>query len=56
MPRSEPPSKPPRTRHPLRVLFACLAGLAGGLALSRSLPLVGSTLLSTLVLAGGAEI
>ena len=49
MPRSEPSFS-----QSLRVVLASLVGLASGLALSRSLSLVPSTLLSTLVLAGGA--
>jgi len=51
MPRSDPSAS-----QPLRVVLASVVGLASGLALSRSLPLVPSTLLTTLVLAGGAGV
>lgn len=50
MPRSDPSAS-----QPLRVVVTSLVGLASGLAISGSLPVVPSTLLSTLVLAGGAN-
>jgi len=51
MPRSHPSAS-----QPLRVVVCSLVGLASGLASSGSLPLVPSTVLSTLVLAGGANV
>jgi hypothetical protein len=50
MPRSDPSASPP-----LSVALSSLVGLVSGLALGRVLPLVPSTVLSTLVLAGGAN-
>lgn len=51
MPRSDPSACPP-----LSVAISSLMGLVTGLALSRIFPLVPSTVLSTLVLAGGANL
>jgi hypothetical protein len=51
MPRSHPSAS-----QPLRVVVCSLVGLASGLANSGSLPPVPSTVLSTLVLAGGANV
>ena len=48
----QPVSRP----QPLRSAFACLLGLGLGLLLTRFLPLVPSSLVNALVLAGGAEI
>lgn len=51
MAQSDTSSSPPRT-----ALIASLVGIALGLVLTRALPLVPSTLLNALVLAGGARI
>lgn len=50
---AQPVLRPPR---PLRSALACLAGIGAALLLTRVLPLVPSTLLNALVLAGGSQI
>ncbi|MEB3331677.1 MAG: hypothetical protein VKI83_04190 [Synechococcaceae cyanobacterium] len=51
--RTQPWTDPPQ---PLRSLLASLLGIAAGLGLTRFLPVVPSTLLNALILAGGARL